>query len=261
MESNETIPSPAPSDTPQNEPGPDFERLKYFIDLGKWFITSVALVLITLIIDTGFRDRNAGMQEISQYDKYVTELIVLNPNPASRRNLAQFFSFVTPSRRLRDGWKAYYKLVDPEYRAFIQPAQRTDSVLRAEQSTLLQQPVLSPADSARLQHVNTRLEETQSVINPEIVLPAATTVNTAPDWEMKGFQALLSNDIDQAITAFTASEVARPSYHMVYEIGNYLKKNRESLKDPKSAAWATTRQWVLANASWGMPPAIKTAMQ
>lgn len=100
--------------------GEKFERYKVRIDLFKWLIGTVGLTIITFIINWGFRDREQGMNEISQYDKYATELIVLNDNPVNRRMLAQYFSKVTPSEKLRCGWEDYYKEVDKEYQIFLQ---------------------------------------------------------------------------------------------------------------------------------------------
>ncbi len=86
-----------------HNPNLSFEKYKYKVDLIKWLIGSVALVIMTTIINWGFNDREEGLNEIQQYDKYATELIVLNNNPVNKRMLAQFFSTVTPSEKLRKG--------------------------------------------------------------------------------------------------------------------------------------------------------------
>lgn len=90
------------------------ERLKMWIDLGKWSIVSVGLVLMTKIIDTGFKDREVGMKEITTYDRY-TKLITDHNRIAERRMLAQFFANVSPSEEIRKGWERYYEEVNKEY--------------------------------------------------------------------------------------------------------------------------------------------------
>ncbi len=87
-----------------SDPNHAFEKYKFKVELFKWLIGSVALVIMTTIINWGFKDRVAGLLEIEQYDKYATELIVLNNDPVKKRMLAQFFSKVTPSEKLREGW-------------------------------------------------------------------------------------------------------------------------------------------------------------
>ena len=79
----------------------EFEKYKFRMELLKWLIGSFAIVIVTLIINYGFRDRAAGLNEIQQYDKYVTELIILNNDPGQKRMLAQFFAYVTPSEKLK----------------------------------------------------------------------------------------------------------------------------------------------------------------
>jgi hypothetical protein len=61
------------------------------IDLIKWSISSVAIVLVTLIIDTGFRERSTGIQEMQVYDKYV-DIILKADNIEQRWKLCEYFS-------------------------------------------------------------------------------------------------------------------------------------------------------------------------
>ncbi|MFZ4572535.1 MAG: hypothetical protein ACOYM0_15525, partial [Bacteroidales bacterium] len=56
----------------------ELQKMKLIFDVVKWLIGSVALVIVTMVIDYGFRDRAAGLNEVKQYDNYVTNLIVLN---------------------------------------------------------------------------------------------------------------------------------------------------------------------------------------
>lgn len=94
------------------------ERLKMWIDLGKWSIVSVGLVLMTKIIDAGFKDREVGIKEITAYDKY-TKIITDNNRLAERRMLAQFFANVAPSDNIRAGWKRYFDVIDKEYKLYV----------------------------------------------------------------------------------------------------------------------------------------------
>jgi hypothetical protein len=98
----------------------DFEKFKIKINLFKWLIGTIGIALITFIINWGFKDRAVGMTEIDEYNtKFATDLIVLNENPVKKRMLAQFFSTVTPSETLKDGWLSYFKQVDEEYLRFL----------------------------------------------------------------------------------------------------------------------------------------------
>ena len=58
-------------ETRATDPAPPAGSLPYWIDLAKWLIVSVGLVIMTTIIDQGFKDRAAGIVEMGAYDKYV----------------------------------------------------------------------------------------------------------------------------------------------------------------------------------------------
>lgn len=95
------------------------------IELFKWFLGSVVLVLIPIIINWGIDDRRQGLDEVKQYDKFATELILTNNSLGKRRLVAQYFSYVIPSEKLRKPWERYYKLLDMQYKAL----QKKDSLL------------------------------------------------------------------------------------------------------------------------------------
>ncbi|MEL1246215.1 hypothetical protein AAEO56_18215 [Flavobacterium sp. DGU11] len=240
------------------------EKYKTKIELYKWLIGSVGLVLLTTIIDYGFRDRAAGLQEIQQYDKYITDLIVLNKEPGQKRMLAQFFSNVTPSEKLKKGWCKYYIEVDKEYQKFIAPVLKNDSVIKKEYNNLLTHfDSTNTGQKEKLEVLKTQIEENKRLINPDIILPSGTIAkdyNSAIQWEKRGFSYLLNKDVDNAIVAFQNSENAYTSFHQVYEIANYLKKNRAVLKDGNSESWKKTFDEIGKDYNWKMPDEIRNKL-
>ena len=92
-------------------------RLLDYIELIKWFIGSILLVVITIIIDKGFKERSAGIQEMQAFDKYV-EIILKADNIEERWKLSEFFSTVTPTERLRNKWEIYKKIISTDYITF-----------------------------------------------------------------------------------------------------------------------------------------------
>lgn len=237
----------------------DFEKYKAKIELFKWLIGSVALVLVTTVIDFGFRDRSAGLTEIQQYDKYVTELIVLNGDPGQKRMLAQFFSNVTPSEKLKAGWTNYFNQVDKEYKVYIEPILKNDSIIRKEYYSFAGKKTLTQEEIKKKQVLEVQIEENNRLINPAIILPSQTSKNfdSALDWEKKGFSFLLEKDIENAITSFINSEKSYNSFHQVYEISNYLIKNKSQLLTRDSVFWKTAFKTILENYSWKMPISVR----
>lgn len=247
------------------DPQIGFEKYKLKVELFKWFMGSVALVLVTTVIDYGFRDRAAGLEEMQQYDKYITDLIVLNKEPGQRRRLAQFFANVTPSEKLKKGWTDYYKEVDKEYQSFIAPVLKNDSLVKKEyDSILLHNDTTTLVQKARLIVLKTKMEDYERLINPDIVLPSKTVGNdytAALDWESKGFNYLLAKDVENAIMAFRNSENAYNTFHNAYEIAGYLTAKQSALKDPGSSAWKDVFEHIASQISWEMPDGMRKKLQ
>jgi len=187
------------------------------IDLIKWFLGSFVIVVMTTIISYKFQDREHGLNEMNQYDKYVTELIVLNKDLGKRRLLAQYFAYVTPSDKLREPWMNYYLLLDKEYKQL----QRQDSLITIQ---------LSNSDSTSNKHLLEKQEEIKQKLNDDLVMPGDNKVNEASRLERLGFEAVLNGDIQSAINYFQQCESVYPSYHSSYEIIKYLKSNINSDK-------------------------------
>lgn len=242
-----------------------FEKFKYKIELFKWLISSFALVVMTAIINYGFKDRAVGMQEIQQYDKYVSELLVLNKDPGQKRMLAQFFSNVTPSKTLKDGWKSYYKQVDSEYQKSIVIVLIQDSIAKAKALKLARLDTLTPVQIVQKRELDKSIAKFDSIKNPPIIVPSAGTQAgdfiTATYNESKGFTALLSRDVDSAINYFEASNRSYSTYHQVYEIARYLRTMRKKILDKNSTEWIVVYKTLLTKYSWGMSDYVKGEIQ
>lgn len=157
----------------------DFEKYKFKVEIAKWLIGTIGLTLVTYFINWGFKDRESGMLEISQYDKYATELIVLNDNPIKRRMLAQFFANVTPSEKLKDGWMNYYREVNNEYVTFI----KSDSLYRSRLLAInkIDSSKLSEPQKIEKDYLEKEVKQNNEIINAPIITPensnaAQTTV-------------------------------------------------------------------------------------
>lgn len=242
-----------------SDPAPSKPGIAYWIDLAKWAIVSVGLVVMTSIIDAGFKDRAAGIVEMGAYDKYVTDLIVLNEEVGPRRLLAQYFAHVTASDKLRPGWVEYYELLDTEYRAIV----ARDSAQWKEQKQLLNKAVLTKADSVRLEYYDAQRlrNETQLYAPLKVVEHAAKPADAAGAafWEQQGFDALVKHDAQAAIEAFRKTEESHNGYHNAYELARYLQQN-EALQTGDTAAWNKATRHIVKNYAWGMPVGVKEVL-
>jgi len=83
----------------------------------------------------------------------------------------------------------------------------------------------------------------------------------AKEWEMLGFQRLISRDVESAIQAFSSAENIWPDYHNVSEILQLLLSNREVLMNRESPKWKDVYRKILTDYSWGMSQDVRRTME
>jgi len=145
----------------------ELQKLKLIFDVVKWLIGSVALVIVTMVIDYGFRDRAAGLNEVKQYDQYVTNLIVLNKEVGPRRLLAQYFSYVLPSAQLRTCWQNYYSVVNTEYQAMV----KKDSILEVKLKVFMTMKSVNAEQQIEFEALDKQKLYTEKELYTEFRLP------------------------------------------------------------------------------------------
>ena len=236
--------------TPEKKPF-KLENYMFGIELFKWVIGSVALVVMTLIIDKGFKERTAGIQEMQAYDKYV-DVILKADNIEERWKLSEYYSTVTPTDRLRCRWIAYKDSIKKDYIEYRRLQKEEFELLKLKNAILLKN---------RVSDVDNRLIDIHNQKAPfEKKLSNSDGYNSAQEWEKQGFNYLLNNDIENAISAFRNSENAQNSFHQVYEIAKYLNDNKSKLTSNSSKDWKIAFNNIATNFSWGMPLEIKNKL-
>ena len=96
---------------------PRVEKFKLIMEYVKWFVVSVVLVVVALIVDSGFKSRDQGLKEITQYDKYF-EVLVYNDNVGAKVKLAEFLSIISTSDDIRERWEIYLDTIRAEYEEY-----------------------------------------------------------------------------------------------------------------------------------------------
>lgn len=204
-----------------------------YIELFKWFISSVVIVSVTLIVDTGFKDRETGIEEIKVYNEYVD--IILNAEDIEQRwRLVEYFATVTPTERLRERWMEYQKVIKPDYIKYHE--------LENLESRMINQSNI-PMDSIMVIH------DKKVQING--TLKSNKKYDLALDYESMGFECLLNKDIMCAIDNFKLSEQSYNGFHQVYEIYVYLLRNKSNPQ------WDIIYNDILTRYSWKMSPEVK----
>lgn len=114
---------------------------------------------------------------------------------------------------------------------------------------VLAQVEKDPQSKAVIQDVKTAAP----LITKSPTAPTKTNdLKTAQAKEREGFQSLLNGNYDQAIAAFQASENAYNSYHQVYELARFVRRNKEQFNDPANKK--ELFQKIVSDYSYGAPP-------
>ena len=189
--------------------------------------------------------------------------------------LAQFFANVTPSEKLKCGWKNYYKEVNSEYEKFMNDAILQKKILDSIEK--IDTLTLTPIQKAYIKKQELKVKKIDSLESEPIIVPELTSyfqgnikavvskiftrsnaknIVLAHEYEYKGFSSLLEKDIDNSIKYFIQSENSYNSYHMVYEIANYLKENKAKLNSNPDY-WDQVYMIILEKFNWKMPEKYK----
>lgn len=89
------------------------ENIDRIVEIGKWFIVSVAITLSASIINDGFKEREQDVKEMEVFDKYVSTIIMAD-NLEQRRALCEYFAAVSPNGQIKKSWQDYQKIVDKQ---------------------------------------------------------------------------------------------------------------------------------------------------
>ena len=206
------------------------------IELIKWFLGSFVLVIITTTISFHFQDRQQSLSEVTFYDKYATELIVLNPDVAKRRLLAQYFAHVTPNSKVRERWMSYYKIVNEEW---IKSGDGSNSNPEPQSQ--------SDSSFSYKEHPRDNVES-----DLEFVLPG-TKFESASELERLGWEALLEGKKEDALFYFRRCERVYPGFHSIWEVIKLLESRGDlSLEEMKSD---------LKKLTWKLPIDLKRRVE
>jgi hypothetical protein len=203
------------------------------IELIKWFITSVSLVVVTIIVDSGFKDRETGIEEMNIYNQYV-DIILQSDNIEQRYRLVEYFSIVTPTQRLRERWNEYKNVIQPDYMEYKRLKHIEEMLTSMEEVS---------QDSIKVIH------NKMETIGGSMIKKG--DIDLALEYEKKGCQALVDKNIEDAIEYFSLSEKSLNGFHSSYEIALYLKKNKDNIT--KNGDWNKVYSDILEKYSWKLP--------
>lgn len=200
-----------------------FEKFKFWISFGKWFVGSVALVVITMIIDNGYKERSAGIQEMQAFDRYV-DIILKADNIEERWKLSEFFSEVTPTERLRMRWVSYKKLISADYKTF-KKLKETEIELREKI-----QLDKSPKTINELLRIRKQLEPYERRLSDQVppqTRPEALSLNSIGKDLNANSPNLTGKDLEGDLKFFKENIQKNAATDSRYKLDEYFQKARD----------------------------------
>ena len=177
------------------------EKQKMLIDTLKWFIASVLIVVIALIVDSNFKKRDLMLRELDQYDKFVDLLIANNNTIGAQYKVAGFYDKFSISKEIKEKWDVYLQELKKEYDEYNEELASTNTVI----NNLELKPVKSNNDYAQIDSLNEKKNVLQKVLSPDIKVPSKTqgvnTENSKPDFTEKEMKILkgVKEDVNKKI--------------------------------------------------------------
>jgi hypothetical protein len=147
------------------------DRQKMWIENIKWFIASVLIVVIALIVDSNFKKRDLMLRELDQYDKFVDLLIANNNTIGAQYKVAGFYDKFSISKDIKEKWDVYLQELKKEYDEYNEDLASTNSVLQNLES----KPIKSNTDLIQIDSLKEKKNVLQKVLSPEIKVPSKTS--------------------------------------------------------------------------------------
>ncbi len=184
------------------------EKLDKLIDLGKWYIVSVAIVLAAAIVNDGFREREQDIKEMDVFDKYIST-ITMAGGIEQRWLLCEYFAAVSPDGPLQKAWKNYQKILQPRYDEYRNDQEEIVEITNTVNPTFDQKQRL-----AILQEKNAALEQSFVQISDVNGLSAAID-----EWVI-----IAGGDETQEEANFEVSKAKSVNYTAsIYKKGNMFR--------------------------------------
>jgi hypothetical protein len=157
------------------------EKLKIWIGFTKFLLGTFALGLVTTLINSAIQTREVELKEQEQVGQFLQH--ALKEDVGIRRRFAQYFSTVTRSDKLREGWVRYSAMVDQEYQD-----------TREEKEKLKKQAAATGIDAKEREKLNSRIKLLEQALRPSSSASRKTEINNVPESEVESVMNSFQNE-------------------------------------------------------------------
>jgi len=236
------------------------ENIEKIIELGKWFIVSVAITLSASIINDGFREREQDIKEMEVFDKYVS-IILEADNVGKRKLLCEYFASVSPEGPIKKSWEKYEAIVDKHIfeiregekkiaviankaeEGTASPSEIEEKALLAEKVSVLSQSLIPKSNQADLKarvyfHIRDESQRTKAKqladkveSRANVVVPGVQRVDKGPpNTELRYFKNVEEQEAKQIAAALSSLDLkVTTKYVTGFESSNNIRPRHYEL--------------------------------
>ena len=258
------------------------EKLKLKFNILKFWISTVLIGTIILVVNWTFQFKEVKMQEIEKQNEYLTQFIdyVIDKDLEKRRDIAQYLSDVSINKKSRKRWSNYYLKTESLIKEKIELKNKIIKNIN-EYNKLTSKQNIELHDTIFIDTIdihnnfnnefdfnngNNTIEKAeklkQKTDSLKLILATLESIDNDKinELEYNSFNYILNKDYDNAIIKLNEVMEINPYYHCIYEIKTLLIKSKNELKT-NSNYWFTIYEIILEKYDWGMPKEIKDKMQ
>ena len=244
------------------------EAMRLKLGFAKFIIGTVAVSVLTAVLNWQIQNKRLESEIIAKENEFVAQFITqaIDKDLEMRRDFAEYFTRVSPSKNARDRWDSYRTWVARQLQAANE--KELEIAQLRETRARLNEEIASLADSkARLSKAQEydqiqsklmiRQQELASIRSDATIKKA--DFSAASQLERQGFELLLSRDFLGAQQSFEAAERAYPEFHQVYEIAQLLRREQSRLSEPEVQKRVLTR--IISDYGWKAPADLLSAIK
>lgn len=177
------------------------DRLNAWLSFLKFFLGSVVLSTLALIINSNLKKRELENREMDLVGKYIE--YALTKEVGDRKRFSEYFATVIRSNEQRERWQAYDSLVTVEYQAMLQELKKQDSLKMeaASEAKRRKENVVKGTDGAQLSETEKQqlIEEIEREYKDQITELENQISATEAKLKVTPIDELPSGSVDQLI--------------------------------------------------------------
>lgn len=220
-------------------------RLDKLIEVGKWFIVSVAIVVGSAMVSDSFKERDQDVKEIEVFNKHVSTITKAD-GIEERWLLTEYFSFVAPAGALKTSWNDYKKELWPQVEQYRSEKARKEELEQLKKENKLLTPE-QEKEHAQLASSTAKQEKPLvSERQPDVVSALEWVIVAASDSSLLAAQ----DELSKAVKISTTAKIFKTGRLFLTVIPGFANRNEALAKLPqvKQAVRADAHESLLS--SW-----------